>query len=110
MDEPFGPLVAEWNTTPGRDTRLTHLCGVLGLRKGETGDLRYQLFHRTASAIFEAERYCARHAMMLVHSFSGTDASLDDFLRFAAAMGMSEAGKDAVSEPRTIGDIELRLA
>ena len=109
VDEPFGQLVSEWNNTPGKATRLTHLCEALGLRRDETGDLRYQLLHRTASAIFEAERYCARHAMMLVHSFSGTDASLDDFLRFAAAMGMSEAGKDAVSEPRTIGDVELRL-
>ena len=48
--------------------------------------------------------------MMLVHSFSVTDASLDDLVQFAAAMGMPAAGRNAASEPRTIGDVELRLA
>ena len=109
VDERFDPLISAWNTTPGKVARLTHLCETLGLRREETGDLRYQLLHRTASAIFEAERYCARHAMMLVHSFSRTDASLDDFLRFAAAIGLLVAGKNEVSEARAIGDVELRL-
>ena len=38
--------------------------------------------------------------MMLVHSFSVTEALLDDFIRFAAAMGTPVAVKDAGSEPQ----------
>lgn len=43
--------------------RLKHLCGILGLSPGEIGSLRYQLIHRTASAIFEARRYCTPKAV-----------------------------------------------
>ena len=110
VEESFGPLISKWNNTPGKDARLRHLCQTLGVRKKQTGDLRYQLFHRTASAIFEAERYCARQAMMLVHSFSETDTSINDFLDFAGAIKMPVAGKDTASEPRRFGEVELRLA
>ena len=39
-------------------------------------DLRYELLHRTAAAVLEAQRFTTRYALMLVHSFSSTDASL----------------------------------
>jgi hypothetical protein len=50
--------------------------------------LRYQLFHRTASAIIEARRFRARDAVMIVHSFSDTDAGFDDYKAFAELFGM----------------------
>jgi len=51
-------------------------------------DIRYQLLHRTASAIYEAQRYRTGRALMLVHSFSLTDASFPDFQAFAELMAM----------------------
>src|SRR3954468_14676426 len=58
VEEPFGDhTVTEWRSTatPGREKRLRYLLGVLGLADDErTGTLRYQLLHRTASAIIEA--------------------------------------------------------
>ena len=44
--------------------------------------IRYQLLHRTASALIEAERFCAGHALMLVHSFSQTHEWFEDYARF----------------------------
>jgi hypothetical protein len=78
---------------PGSNKRIVRLCQALEHRNCKFAELRYQLFHRTAAAIFEAERYRARHAMMMVHSFSTSDASLNDFLRFAETMKMPIAGK-----------------
>jgi hypothetical protein len=46
------------------------LCATLGLNTSDVGGLRYQLLHRTASAVYEAQRYRSRRAIMLVHSFS----------------------------------------
>jgi hypothetical protein len=69
-EEPFGDqTVAEWRTeaSTGRDTRLAHVLDVLGLADDRRiAPIRYQLLHRTASAIIEARRFAARHVVMLV--------------------------------------------
>jgi hypothetical protein len=109
VEESFGPVVSEWNVTPGTERRLEHLCSVLGLSRERANPLRYQLVHRTAAALFEAERYRAKNALMLVHSFSTADASLQDFLAFAEAAGMPVGGKNQISPERRIGDVNLRL-
>ena len=108
-EESFGPIVSEWNVTPGTARRLEHLCGVLGFDVTVAATVRYQLIHRTAATLFEAERYRATNALMLVHSFSTRDASLTDLFRFAEAVGMPMTGKNQISEPRKIGKIDLRL-
>src|SRR5690606_27410024 len=57
--EPFGTSVETWlkNASPGKLARLERLCGLLGVRHSPDGQLRYQLFHRAASALLEAERF-----------------------------------------------------
>jgi Domain of unknown function (DUF6946) len=76
--------------------RLRFLCQLLDLDQAEVADLRYQLLHRTAAALLEANRFAAPHALMLVHSFSDQDAWLGDYTKFAARMGASSAGANAV--------------
>jgi hypothetical protein len=87
--EPFGPLVREWIApTPsfvegepdvapseGKRERLAFLSSSLGLAADDVADARYQLVHRSVSALIEARRFAARHAVMLVHSFSERDDS-----------------------------------
>ncbi|EGV28316.1 hypothetical protein ThidrDRAFT_3849 [Thiorhodococcus drewsii AZ1] len=71
VSEPFGPTVQEWqpDSSPGKAKRLAYLLSLLDLPSvSET--TRYQLLHRTASAIIEAHRFNAADAIMLVHSFS----------------------------------------
>ena len=110
VDEPFGPLVGDWNDgSAGRMARLEALCQTLGLNVTAVEHLRYQLFHRTASAIYEAQRYRCGRALMLVHSFSETDASFDDFVKFASSMGTPVHRPNSVSPPKMCEGIELRL-
>ncbi len=57
VDEPFDRRVSAWNDrSPGKERRLAALCAALGLRVADVGDIRYQLLHRTVSAIYEAQR------------------------------------------------------
>ncbi|MGO4330131.1 DUF6946 family protein [Cupriavidus sp. M-11] len=85
VSEPFDRTVAEWleAASPGKHLRLDFLAHTLGLR-AVPSSIRYQLLHRTASAILEAERFNADHAVMLVHSFSPTNAWFEDYRAFAA--------------------------
>ena len=110
VDESFASIVSEWNDSPGKQQRLNHLCRTLSLDPSNVGDLRYQLFHRTASAIREAKRYRCSHAVMLVHSFSSTHRWFEDFQAFASALGQSVAHTDQCSEARVFEGVSLRLA
>lgn len=88
VEEAFGDTVADWSRKPsdGKIERLSYLCATLGI-----GDcppaVRYQLLHRTASALIEAERFNASMAGMIVHSFSPARRWLDDFQSFVALLG-----------------------
>jgi hypothetical protein len=89
VDEPFGPTIGDWlkHSTPGRWERLAFLRERLGLPSPPPHSIRYQLLHRTVSAIVEAERFHAAHAVMMVHSFHPEDRWFDDFSAFAGALG-----------------------
>jgi Domain of unknown function (DUF6946) len=50
--------------------------------------LRYQLLHRSASAVYEAKRYRTNIAAMLVHSFSDDPSGFKDFSAFLQALGV----------------------
>src|SRR5690606_32823645 len=89
--ESFGPLLRDWlrDASAGKLERIAYIKDTLGL-DGETPlDLRYQLFHRTASAVIEAARHGARYAAMVVHSFSADDAWPDDYQASARALGVT---------------------
>ena len=90
VKETFGPTVAEWskNSSTGKRVRLQALQDLLAL-PGIPGEIRYQLLHRTASAILQARRFLAAHAVILVHSFSQSDDWFDDFAAFSKLLGAS---------------------
>ena len=85
VSEPFGDLVSKWGKemTSGKEKRLNYLLDKLGLSGLDVNHIRYQLLHRTASALIEADRFCANHALMLVHSFSQEHKWFDDYVAFA---------------------------
>ncbi|PTM94401.1 DUF6946 family protein [Mycoplana dimorpha] len=96
VGEPFGPTVGEWFKSPseGKVTRMRHICELLGLSDVPPADIRYQLLHRSASALIEAKRFKTDEAAMIVHSFSPTNAWFDDFVSFADLFGVRpEIGK-----------------
>jgi hypothetical protein len=86
--EDFGPRVAEKRQAASRGQleRLDFLHQLLKVERF-TDDVRYQLLHRTASAILTAQQFHARTAVMLVHAFSTPPDRIDDLQRFAQAMG-----------------------
>lgn len=111
VDEPFGPLVGEWRDgSPGRERRLAALCATLGLNSADAAPLRYQLLHRSASAVYEAQRYGCDRALMLVHSFSATQTSLPDFVAFASAIGILVDAAGKISSEKLCDGVGLRLA
>ena len=109
VEESFGPYVPIWNDSPGKQRRLEGLCVSLGLRVSDVGDIRYQLLHRTASAIYEAQRYRTKRALMLVHSFSLNDTSFGDFQAFSELMGTSVRTVNRISDERECEGVRLRL-
>jgi hypothetical protein len=79
--ESFNPTLAEWmlDESAGKTTRWNALCDLLGLSVDCDRSLRYQLVHRTASAVIEAKRFRAGKAVLAVHSFSGQQDGFADF-------------------------------
>ncbi len=108
VDEPFGPTVGEKRAAPsdGVDERIRFLHERLGLSQPVPDAIRYQLLHRTVSALLTAEHFGARLAVMLIHSFSPTDKWFDDFSAFAALFGRGAT----IGELLEVGDREgIRL-
>ncbi|MBU9723824.1 MULTISPECIES: DUF6946 family protein [Bacillaceae] len=102
--EPFGEPVNKWlGTEPsdGQKIRLDYLLDVLELDKASVMDKRYQLLHRTASAIIEAEKVGADHALMLVHSFSKTSQWYYDYAAFVNLFNLS------LEKNRIVGPVQI---
>ena len=92
VDEPFGDMVVDWlgsEPSPGKRKRLAYLCDLLGIAEEQASGLRYQLLHRTASAIIEAQRFSAGPPVMLVHSWAPSREGFDDYSTFVNALGGS---------------------
>lgn len=114
VDETFGPTVDEWLADTSRDTsqkltRLKSLCAIVGLNEAASGTLRYQLLHRTASAVLEAKRYRARHAAMLVQSFCPKGSWHKDFTAFARAAGFGDVPVGSISSPKDCDGVSLQI-
>lgn len=110
VDESLGPTVAakREEKSKGVDERLKYLCDTLELVGECPGDIRYQLLHRTVSAIQIARDFFAESAVMVVHSFSPSKKWLSDFKRFASLLG-AEAEPGRLSFAGNRGGVPLYL-
>ena len=109
VSEPFGDTIAEWrkDNSEGKHIRLKFLLEELGLEENEQiGAIRYQLLHRTTSAMIEAKKFKVENAMMLVHSFSRSNEGFDNYSRFLALFGAS-AELDYLVFAKNINGIDL---
>jgi len=88
--EPFGPTLSEWDpdASAGRQKRYAFLKDLLQI-DDIPSSTRYQLLHRTASAVIEAQRFNAQHAVLLIHSFSPDNKWFDDFASFVGLFGQT---------------------
>ena len=90
VEESFGKFVADWKKhhTQGKAERLRFLTDYLGLGSEQLAGIRYQLLHRTASALLAADRFATRHAVMMVHSFSRQQTGFADYSAFLRLFGV----------------------
>ena len=103
VNESFGPTLKEWlkNASDNKLFRLNAIYETLGLSGDQSPALRYQLFHRTASAVLMATRFKTDLAIMLVHSFSQDHVWFDDYARFAQTLGIIEPVRGKAQESTT---------
>lgn len=109
-DEDFGPSVAHWKDSVARERRLNTLCQTLSVDPKDCQALNYPLVRRTASALFEAQHEQAKHAMLLVHSFSDKDTGFEEFRAFTATIGAPVMAANQVSVERILDGVALRFA
>ncbi len=92
MNESFGPTLGEWrrDASPGKTERLRAICALLGLNESPADHIRYQLLHRTASAVIEADRFKTDQAAMIVHHFALSEdaTAFADYVAFAGLLGL----------------------
>jgi len=107
--EPLDEVVRDWLPKEGersrKPVRLSALQRRLGIKGADLADIRYQLLHRTASALREAERFCARWAVLIVQSFNrpADETSWTDFVRFGDLMGARVSEGRLVRSSRSTG-------
>lgn len=89
VSEGFCQTVGEWSSvkSQGRKIRLEFLKEQLGLAHEVPSHIRYQLLHRTVSAVIGADHFNAASAVMIVHSFSQADEGFEDYEEFLALFG-----------------------
>lgn len=108
VDEPFGPTLQEKKSgaSEGQLKRITYLEKELGRTMPFEEHIRYQLLHRTVSALLTARAFHAVVAVMLVHSFSMVSKWRDDFEAFCQGLGCTYLSQDLREAPNIKG---LRL-
>jgi hypothetical protein len=120
--EPLDKIVSDWLPDPGQKSRkpqrLAALQSLLGIKSLEVGSIRYQLLHRAASALLEAQRFHTQTAVLLVQSFDRTadEQSWQDFRSFARLLGTEvvegalAVGRTRTAVPLLIGWVNSRPA
>lgn len=96
--EPLDSIVSDWLAikTKGKSNKPLRLAALqrdLGVEAADLSGVRYQLLHRTASALREARRFSARYAVVLVQSFNreADSQSWTDLTSFCSHMGCEPA-------------------
>jgi hypothetical protein len=108
VSESFGPLVSEWkrDMSLGKQERLKYLCDLLNLNIKNIDNIRYQLLHRTASAIITANRYHCNMAVVIIHSFSQESRSFNDYCGFLNIYSLN-AQVDVIIGPVVLNGIKV---
>jgi hypothetical protein len=109
--EEFDKTISEWlkKDSEGKRERLAFLTSTLGLEDAPGGHIRYQLLHRSASALIEAKRWGLKSALMLVQSFSESDSSWSDYSNFVQLLGITPQ-RGGVAGPRNVEGVSFFAA
>jgi len=108
VQEPFGPTIGTWKQemSDGKRERLNFIVDTLKIAKNIPENIRYQLLHRTVSAVLEAKRFHASYAAMIVHAFGDQPDSLADYVSFLKLFGANYS-PDALVPIANVDGIQL---
>jgi len=104
--EKLDNIVKDWLPKEGersrKPERVAALKRRLAISEVDVSHIRYQLLHRTASALKEAERFGAHTAVILVQSFNraADEQSWKDFIQFGEVMSVTVKEGNLVRSPR----------
>jgi hypothetical protein len=107
VNESFGPTIKDWyvEPSPGKEQRLKFLCDQIGVACPPPDHLHYQLFHRTVSAVLEAEHFKTDEAAMIVHSFSPAEKWFEAYTAFLGLFDLKASVGKLVSKRLPKGQI-----
>ena len=88
------------------NARLKYLCELLGIDLSQASKIRYQLIHRLASVVIEAQRIGSTKGFLIIHSFSKNNDHYEDFQAFLSLFGVKSEFNMPISGPK-IGGIEV---
>jgi len=110
VDETFGPTLQEKKAkaSEGQLGRIIYLEKELGRVEPFPKSIRYQLLHRSVSALLTTRAFHAPVAVMLVHSFSPSSAWREDFETFCDELNCHKLSSDMFEVPG-IPDARLLL-
>jgi hypothetical protein len=113
--EDFDKKIINWKESTsdkGVQERLGFLIEKIGITSNEIDHLRYQLFHRLASAIIMAEKFHAKNAIMVVQSFEGDDRlnHFGDFQNFVVQYNVHSIEKFKLYELTNLNGIKVFAA
>jgi hypothetical protein len=93
-----------------REVRWNHIAANLPApATGNYHPIRYQILHRCAASVIEAQQFGLNHAAFLVLGFKAPESSYKDFKNFSAVLGIiPERGRFCKRE-RPVGDISLSV-
>lgn len=110
VSESFDKIINDWikDDEGGKRKRLQFLLNKLQLNNDQIGGIRYQLLHRTVSAIILAEQFTAKDALMLVHSFSKNNEGFADYEKFSSLFSL-KAKPNSILFAKKIAGVNLYL-
>lgn len=110
--EDFDKKIIDWKKSTsekGEKERLGFLLEKVGINDREIDNLRYQLFHRLASAVIMAEKFHAKNAIMTIQSFNDNNKEnhFDDFTKFMGLYGITSVEKSKLYKLTELNGIAI---
>jgi hypothetical protein len=110
--ENFDDILSVWKartSDSGVEERLGFILSKIGITNKEIDNLRYQLFHRLASAVIMAEKFHAKNAIMIVQSFNNnnTENHFSDFVDFLKLYEYSSIDKSKLYKLTQVNGIDI---
>jgi hypothetical protein len=110
--ENFDDTISVWKARTsdfGVEERLGYILRKIGINNKYIDNLRYQLFHRLASAVVMAEKFHAKNAIMIVQSFNNKDTEnhFGDFVDFLKLYNYLSIEKSKLYRLTEVNGIEI---